>query len=434
MSDKIKVLMICHLSSETIRRHITFDRFYFRVLLYRLTKRGEYKYGDYAIWNSNAIAELEKYNDIDLTIVFPHSGIKGSYQCFTINRTNYICFRSQEDHFFPFLIDRLFIPPKRAFKRNRRFVSSLINHLNPDIVHIIGAENPYYSITALDIPHSVPVIVSLQTLLASPGFFDNYPISKRDYIYRKNVEEMVIKRSDYLAFRAKAYQETIKASITPNTPILDMPLALGVNINTSCKSKQFDFVYFSANINKACDQAIEAFAMACKKYPTLSLNISGAYSSKYKSIIDRRIAELDITHNVYFSGSQSSHEDVLNQIKKSRFALLPLKADLISSTIREAMACGLPVVSTITAATPILNEDRESVLLSIPGDYVAMANNMIHLLEDEDFASTIRDNALITVEERYSNSAFIRQWHQSYFEVISNFHYNTPFSKNIVLG
>ena len=82
------------------------------------------------------------------------------------------------------------------------------------------------------------------------------------------------------------------------------------------------------------------------------------------------------------------------------------------------MANGLPVVTTITPATPRLNETRESVLLSEKGDFQAMADNMCRLLEEEGLADTLRNNAAVELQERYSNESAMKQWRENYYKVI----------------
>ena len=162
------------------------------------------------------------------------------------------------------------------------------------------------------------------------------------------------------------------------------------------------------------------------------LNLSGAYTEEYKLNLDKRIKELGIEGNVVYSGSKSSHDEVIKQIKKSRFALLPIKVDVISSTIREAMACGLPVVTTITPGTPLLNTDRESVLLSEIGDYQSMAANMIKLVENEGLANSLRENAILTIKEVYSNSCFMEKWRKAYYAVLDHFKYGESIPEELL--
>lgn len=417
MDKKLKVVWICHFSDSKTRVNIKFSQLYFRRLIRLLLGKFIDKWRDYAVWNSNAIKIFETFKDIELTVVFPHHGIKGNEQRFVINGINYICFRSEEDHFFSFMHDMFFYKYKRKFLMNRRFVKNVINEIKPDLVHVIGAENPYYSITALDIPSNIPSIVSLQTLLSDPDFLSNYPISKDEYLFRAGIEEKVIRHCNYIGTKIKKFRDIIRRDIKPNAIFLDSCLAVGVDINDTVSEKQYDFVYFAANINKAADYAIEAFAIAVAAKPDLTLNISGYYSEEYKHFLDNRIAELGIKDNVFITGEKESHDDVICQIKKSKYALLPLKIDIISGTIREAMACGLPVITTKTPATPSLNDEYESVLLSEIGDYKGMADNMIRLVENRDYEELLRNNAFSVVKKRYNNISFMEELRTTYYKI-----------------
>ena len=119
-------------------------------------------------------------------------------------------------------------------------------------------------------------------------------------------------------------------------------------------------------------------------------------------------------------------------MRKARFAVLPLKIDYISGTIREAMANGIPVVTTITPGTPMLNEIRESVILSEKGDYSAMAKNMFLLMEDESFVNKISQNAAITVKEILNNTTEMRHWVDIYRAIIANKRENLPIPDNFL--
>lgn len=419
VEKKLKVVWICHFSNSKIRAHIRFSRFYYLRVIKKLLGRPFGEWQDMAVWVSNAIREFEKFDDVELTVVFPHAGIVGKKQEFSIDGVNYKCFRSEDDSLWWHIKQRFIKRNSCNYIENRRIIRQWVSDISPDVIHLIGAENPYYSMSAYDFPDNIVSVVSLQTLMSDPAFKKNYPIGKEEYDYRVGIEKSIICKCKYIATPITQFREIIKKDICPTASFLDMTLAVGQDVDKSPTHKEYDFVYFAANINKAADYAIEAFALAFAKKPDITLNISGSYSPDYKQVLDRRIEELGIKDNVFFTGAQPSHDDVLRQIRKSRYALLPLKVDLISGTIREAMACGLPVVSTITPATPQLNEDRECVLLSPPGDFTAMAQNMISLISDSSYASHIRDNAYITIQEKYSNTRFMRGWHDSYFEIIN---------------
>ncbi len=433
MAGKIKVVWICHFSNSDVRKLIQIDKAYYRKILCLLKRRPCRVWNDFAVWNTNAIRQFESYHDIDLTVVFPYPGIKGKVQRFNHNGIHYVAFRSEDDNLCSFIKSRLYKSYTCTYSYNRRLIASIIKEIRPDIVHVVGAENPYYSISALDVPDDIPSIVTLQTLMSDPDFFANYPISKASYEYRSGLEKKVIRKCRYIGSRVERFRSIVRSQIKKDAVFLNISLAVGVDIDEHPCEKEFDFVYFAADISKACDYAIEAFAIACERHPGLTLNVSGSYTHDYKAQLDKRLQELGIQGQVFFTGPKATHNDVIMQIKKSRFALLPLKIDLISGTIREAMACEIPVVTTITPFTPKLNLDRESVLLSGKGDFQAMADNMLRLLDDEKFANTIRKNAINTVRERYSNERYMQIWHKAYHEIYENEKNGTPFSEDIIL-
>lgn len=433
MVDKLKVVWICHLSNKQIRNNLHFCKNYYLKVLSCLSHKSITRWNDFAVWNTNAIKEFEHFQDIELTVIFPFAGIKGEKQEFEINGVHYIAFRSEDDHFFPFIKERILGFNKTKFPKNRKIISQAIKEIKPVIVHVIGVENPYYSLAALDVPNDIPCVVSLQTLMSAPGFLENYRISKSSYNFRSETERKVILRSNYLASNVRLYQQIVATSIKNDAVFLNMPLAINANINTETVTKEYDFVYFAANISKAADIAIESFAIAQKKYPGLKLNVSGDYSTDFKTKLDQRIKELGIVENVFFTGPKSTHDEVICQIKKSKYALLPLKVDLISSTIREAMACGLPVVTTITPSTPKINKKRECILLSEKSDYQAMADNMIRLVENKDFASYLSSNSLLYLSERDSNEKNMKMWRDAYYEIIENFESGKPFTEKVLL-
>jgi glycosyltransferase involved in cell wall biosynthesis len=414
-----------------VRDNIRFRRLSLLDVFLKLINR-ELKNRDYAIWISNGIKWFETYNDIELTVVFPHQGVRRGIHRFSNNNINYVCFHSEDDNFISFIKQHIFKRVRKKFEKNRDVIKKVIEEINPDIVNVIGAENPYYSITALDIPNHIPTIVSLQTLLSEKGFKENYKINDQTYEYRSSLERQIIQKCDYIGAGVPEFVDTIRQAIKPDVIALKMKLAVGVDVDCSFESKEYDFVYFAANINKACDLAIEAFSIAKKKYPHITLNISGYFSPNYKKEMDSLLQKFGIIDGVYFTGAKQTHEEVIAQIKKSRFALLPFKVDQMPSTIREAMACGLPVASFATPSMRLLNDDRESILLAELGDVPALAKNMIKLLEDERTASRIRENAIITIKEKFSNKRMMQDWRCAYVDIKKQNEIGTPISEELL--
>ncbi len=420
---KIKVAWVCHFSNMEVRERLKFKAY--------VDKRD---IKDYAQWNTNAINEFKKFKNIELHVISQHTGLSSDIQEFSEEGIHYHFFRSEDDCLI-FRIKRKLFKGKYLtpeYKDNVKRIISFVDHIKPELIHMIGAENPSYGISALSMPKGVPLIVTLQTLMIDPDFFENYPITKQMYDYRSGIERKVLQRADYVTCLAQRFKDVLNDNFKPKLRILEMALIVGENINiTNCK-KEYDFVYFAKEIEKAVDWAIEAFSIAYNKVPNITLNIIGGYAKSTKESIDRRLNELNIANNVIFSGSLPTHDDVIAQVRKSRFAILPLKIDLISGTIREAMSNGLPVVTTITPSTPKLNETRTSVLLSEKGDFEGMANNMLYLLENDKAAKCLQSNAYKTMEERHNNETSAKLWCEAYYAVLDNNNNGTPIPNHLM--
>lgn len=415
--SKIKVVWVCHFSNSVIREHLKFAKWTPSMVIKRLM--GKNLFFDFSIWITNGIREFEKYEDIDLHIIAPHIGILG-IQNFENKGINYHIFHSEDDNIISLVAKRLGKKVNRSYRKNTRIISNLVELIQPDIIHYIGAENPYYSSSALSMPTNIPLIVSLQTLMSDPDFIKNYPISIDKYKYCSSLEKRIIKRADYVATKVEYFRSIIREQFD-GVKFLDMTLAVGADLNTVVlEEKQYDFVYFAADISKAVDYAIKAYAIAKKKHRSITLHVIGGYDDSLMSSIMTEMDNLGLTHGVDFTGKLPAYDDVIKEIRKARFALLPLKIDLISSTIREAMANGLPVITTVTPATPNLNQKRESVLLSEKGDFKQMADNMIKLLEDESLVELLRKNGLQTVVDMYDNVSAMQEWRQNYKRIIDS--------------
>lgn len=95
-------------------------------------------------------------------------------------------------------------------------------------MHVYGAENPKYSLSALDVDtNKIPLIVSLQTLLAAPGFIENYPISKEEYEYRSLCEKRVLSHTRFIGSRAALFKSVIWKSINPQAIFFKFLLVFG---------------------------------------------------------------------------------------------------------------------------------------------------------------------------------------------------------------
>lgn len=429
IKDKIKAVWICSVSNPTLRSNLDLRIPWWRRLLIRMTGKGKPEdIADYAQWNSNAIEEFEKIEEVELHVIFAHRQMRNNVQRFKERNICFYAVRGDDCTIMGSIRSRLY-GTQWIFDRSNSTIAKLVEEIQPDIVHLQGAEMLVHSPSVLLISHEIPCIVQLETLLQDPIFLQYNP----QLFKQKECEEKVLKRADYIGSKNKRYPSVVRSYVKKDAVFVNTRLILGEKGDMTPCEKIFDFVYFANYINKAVDLAVEAFCRAYQKNPNLTLDIiGGVYESEIREI-NARLEEWGCKEAVTIEGKLPSHEDVIKQVRKARFALLPLKIDSISGTIREAMWNGLPVISTITVGTPQLNVQRESIILSPIGDHEAMAENMLLLKNNSEMANRLRTNGYKTVEERYGNNAGLaKEWVDVYRACMNNFYHGISLPDTII--
>ena len=161
---------------------------------------------------------------------------------------------------------------------------------------------------------------------------------------------------------------------------------------------------------KSPETMLRAFAMVADKFD-LKLEIVGGGDGLPKA---QRIAkELGINDRVIFS-DRMRHEEVVKRMAKPMLYLQHFQTSANGDTegmpgvIQEAMACGLPIVTTRHAGIPDHISDGENGLLVEPGDINAFANAISRLCESQQLrqklGQTARRYAVEQVDYRISHS------------------------------
>ena len=128
---------------------------------------------------------------------------------------------------------------------------------------------------------------------------------------------------------------------------------------------------------KRVSDVIRAFHLIQKKTPARLLLIGdGAEIPSAHHMVK----ELGISQCVEFLGSVNPVGSILAQLD---LFLLPSEMESFGLAALEAMACGVPVISSRAGGLPELIEDNVSGLLFETGDYHGMARSAVELLKDE---------------------------------------------------
>ncbi|MEQ6023088.1 glycosyltransferase family 4 protein [Streptomyces sp. NPDC048405] len=146
--------------------------------------------------------------------------------------------------------------------------------------------------------------------------------------------------------------------------------------------------------NKNFAMAIEAFAPVAAKHPGWKLRIYGNGSEKAR--LRQQIEELGLYNDVLLMGPATP---VSPEFAKGSVFVMPSKREAFGNVIVEAMAAGLPVISTDADHGPrnIITHGEDGFVVP-KGDVAAMTSAMMELVEDDERRRSMGRAALRNAE------------------------------------
>ncbi|MBK8750316.1 MAG: glycosyltransferase family 4 protein [Candidatus Competibacteraceae bacterium] len=160
--------------------------------------------------------------------------------------------------------------------------------------------------------------------------------------------------------------------------------------------------------------ALKAFALLKKDFPSTKLSVAG--SGPLRLELGKLADSLGIAESVTFTGRLDNAQ--MAELYRSVDLLLnPSLADNMPISLLEALACGVPIVSTNVGGIPCLVEEGQTALLIDPGDAEAMAKAATRILRDPILAASLRVNGL-ALAQNYAWSKVREQWFSAYAGVL----------------
>lgn len=137
--------------------------------------------------------------------------------------------------------------------------------------------------------------------------------------------------------------------------------------------------------------ALRAFKRVLAFYPNARLILAGAgpEENRLKALSN----ELGLVDQVHFAG-RVSREAMAHLLRASTVALNPSMVDNMPNSLLEALASGVPVVSTKVGGVPFMVVDGETALLVPPRDPEAMAAAILRLLDQSELYVKLVDAGL----------------------------------------
>ena len=161
--------------------------------------------------------------------------------------------------------------------------------------------------------------------------------------------------------------------------------------------------------------ALRAFHIVRQSFPEARLTVAG--SGPERAALEQLAQELGLRDAVEFAG-RVENDDMARLYHASDLMVNPSLADNMPISILEALACGVPVVSTNVGGIPRIVEHGKTALLVPPQHPEAMAAAMLRVLNDQAMAATMRRAGSESVRQYTWENVRLRLF-DVYFDVLA---------------
>ncbi|MFQ6066051.1 MAG: glycosyltransferase [bacterium] len=248
----------------------------------------------------------------------------------------------------------------------------------------------------------------------------------RDFIYRLRLKKLFREGSVFLVRSNRMKADVIDLGCSPEKIIVHYG---GVDVNRfRFRKKRLDGERIKILMcgrfveKKGFEYGIRAFAKLGKIHKNVALNIIG--DGKLRGKLENLVDSLNLSHRVQFLG-MLPHEEVQRKMEASDIFLSPNvtasdgNREGIPNTIKEAMATGLPVVSTYHAGIPELVIDRKTGFLVPEKDVEGLVDRLDQLITHPELWEKLGSRGREVVEEKFNLFKQVRKLEKIYKSLLN---------------
>lgn len=295
-------------------------------------------------------------------------------------------------------------------------LTELIGELQPDIIHAHSTYVIFNKVIAklrLMTNLKIPVVVTVHGL-PKPLIL---PDGKETTDYNEFVADFEF---DLVLAVSKNVARTIKKYLDLDFHELVHVLYSGIDLSVFRPlpelEKQWDLAFMGRlETMKSVDLFPEMLSILKRKFPNLTMMMTGEGS--LKNSLFSEFEEQGVASMVEYLGVVEPKE-VPVLINKSRIFIYPSRQEPFGLSIVEAMACGVPVVTTdVFGPCEIVSNNYDGVAVP-PENVEALTEAVEALLSDSNLRNRIGKNAVETAHERFDINQHVRELVTTYDKLI----------------
>lgn len=334
---------------------------------------------------------------------------------------------------------------------NRSQWQHLYQNVKPDLLVLWGTES-VFGYTALAEMTEVPAIVYIQGIVKTvvAHYKEGIPCSYRLRNLRDFINLVAPRKNPVAIYKQRQKSEErilnmVDGVIVENDWCIDQCRAINpklkIFINKLPIRREFFestwdlgncerhtiFVNAGGSPIKGHHILYEALGIVKRIYPDVKVYIPGSAYLDFNAHPLRKTGDIkylqdiykkyDLSKNIVFTGPLNA-EGMVSMLIKSNIFVMPSLVENHSSSLIEAMICGVPCISSLVGGVANLISHKENGLIYNSLDSVSLAGCIIRLFEDENLQLRISANALKTRSLR--NGDFGEELQEIYKAVLGN--------------
>ncbi len=271
---------------------------------------------------------------------------------------------------WPMFLDLLFGPGKHR-------LGEYIKALSPDVVHFqetygLGQSN-----------------IGIPSVFTVHGFDSLNLVAERQWQWRLRSKIWRLVECYGLGKQKHIVSITpyVNKEIEQRTPALihDIENAISADYFTTERKEIRGRVFYAGWINprKNVLNLVRAFAKIIKTDVTATLHLAGEINDReYAKKVENYIAEHCLENTVKLLG-RITHRDVRQELSQASVFVLPSRQENAPMAIGEAMAIGVPIISSNVCGMPYMIDDAQTGYLIDPENVDQLADRLRLLLTDD---------------------------------------------------
>ena len=238
--------------------------------------------------------------------------------------------------------------------------------------------------------------------------------------YKSKISNFLMKwlypKADGFVFQTKEQQQYFNQEIQKKSTIIFNPIKeefLIENINAEVKENVI------ISVGRLVEQKnqkilINAFSKLIKTHPNYILKIFG--EGKLRTNLQKQIDELGLQNKAFLCGVSNN---IKKELEKAKVFVLPSNYEGMPNVLIEAMAVGLPVISTdcpCGGPKELIDNRKNGILIPVNAEQV-LTDKLEEVIGNNQLSQEIGNNAKKVKEILHPNH-IIRQWEEYITEVV----------------